>query len=186
MNQLVDKPTHIQGNILDLVLTNAEHLVYSLSVDTSNPLIHSDHYAITFEVCTSLKLREERVGLQYTYNFAKGNYIEMCAYLLDTDFSYLNPLDVELSWLAIKNTILCAIDLFVPKTKIAIHNTQPVWFNNTIRHQIKCLRTLRRKTKQRLNLDKLKRFQEAEDKLQRSIITARVNFENKLINNFSK
>ena len=67
-----------------------------------------------------------------------------------------------------------------------MHNTQPVWFNNTIRHQIKCLRTLRRKTKQRFNLDKLKRLQVAEDKLQSSIITARVNFENKLINDFSK
>ena len=71
----------------------------------------------------------------------------MCAHLLDTDFSYLNSLDIELSWLTIKSTVLGAIDLFVPKTKTAMHNTQPVWFNNTIRHQVKYLRTMRRKTK---------------------------------------
>ena len=76
--------------------------------------------------------------------------------------------------------------LFVPKMKSAVHNTQPVWFDNTIRHQIKCLRTMRRKVKQRFSLDKLKRLQEAEDKLPRSIVMARVNYENKLINDFSK
>ena len=110
----------------------------------------------------------------------------MCSYLSDIDFSYLNSLDVELSWLAIKNTILGAIELFVPKMKSVVHNTQPVWFDNTIRHQIKCLRTMRRKVKQRFSLDKLKCLQEAEDKLQRSIVMARVNYENKLINDFSK
>ena len=45
---------------------------------------------------------------------------------------------------------------------------------------------MRRKVKQRFSLDKLKRLQEAEDKLQRSIVMARVNYENKLINDFSK
>ena len=66
MNQLVDQPTHMQGNILDVVLTNAEHLVYCLSVDTSKRLLNSDHYAITFEVSTPLKLRKNRPSLHYT------------------------------------------------------------------------------------------------------------------------
>ena len=70
--------------------------------------------------------------------------------------------------------------------KSAVLITQPVWFDNTIRHQIKCLRIMRRKVKQRFSLDKLKRLQEAEDKLQRSIVMARINYKNKLINDFSK
>ena len=102
MNQLVDQPTHMQGNILDVVLTNAEHLVHCLLV---KKLLNSDRYVITFEVSTHLELRENRPSLYYTYNFVKGNY-NMCSYLSNIDFSYLNSLDVELSWLAIKNTIL--------------------------------------------------------------------------------
>ena len=54
MNQLVDQQTHIQGNIPNAVLTNAEHLVHCLSVDTSKRLLNSDHYAITFEMSTLL------------------------------------------------------------------------------------------------------------------------------------
>ena len=82
-----------------------------------------------------------------------------------------------------QRTILDAIDLFVTKTKTAIDN-QPAWFNSNIRHQIKCLRTLRRKTKQRFSLNKLKRLQDAEDTLQRSITEVRVMFEEKLICDF--
>ena len=108
----------------------------------------------------------------------------MCSYLFDTDFSCLTSLDVETSWIVIKSTILDAIDQFIPKIKTTTHNNQPVWFNSNIRHQIKCVRTLRRKTKQRFNLSKLKRLQEAEDTLQKSIIKARVMFENKLICDF--
>ena len=99
---------------------------------------------------------------------------------------YLNSLDVKLSWLAIKYTILGVMELFVPEMKSAVLNTQPVWFDNTIRHQVKCLRIMTRKVKQRFSLDKLKRLQEAEDKLQRSIVMTRINYKNKLINDFSK
>ena len=67
MNQLVDQPTHMQGNILDVVLTNAEHLVHCLLVDTSKRLLNSDHYAITFEVSTPLELRENRPSLYMLY-----------------------------------------------------------------------------------------------------------------------
>ena len=105
----------------------------------------------------------------------------MCSCLLDIDFSYIIFLNVEQSWLAIRNTILDAIELFVPKTKPVTQNSRPVWFNKDIRHQINCLKTLRRKTKQWFNLDKLKRLQEAEDRLQKSIIAARVSYAKKLL-----
>jgi len=49
LNQLIDQPTHIQGNIPDLVLTNAEHLLHYLSVDHLKLLpIQSDNYPLTF------------------------------------------------------------------------------------------------------------------------------------------
>ena len=69
-------------------------------------------------------------------------------------------------------------------TRIAINNNQPAWFNSNIRHQIECLRTLRRKAKQRVSLNKLKRLQDAKDTLQKSITGARVMFEEKLICDF--
>ena len=54
LSQLVMEATHIKGNILDLVLTNVENSICELSIDTSHPLVHSDHHSITFRICSVL------------------------------------------------------------------------------------------------------------------------------------
>lgn len=53
--QMINEPTHIYGNILDLVLTTNDDNISSLSVYpyASLPII-SDHFAITFSLNTSL------------------------------------------------------------------------------------------------------------------------------------
>ena len=100
LNQLIEHPTHIHGNILDLVLTDVESLIHCLSVDNSKSLpIRSDHYPITFEISASLESGAKQVGPKYTYNFSNGDYIGMCSYLFETDFSCLTSLDVETTWL---------------------------------------------------------------------------------------
>ena len=47
-------------------------------------------------------------------------------------------------WTYIKTAINSSIDQFIPKFPVK-HAHQPKWFNSTIRHKIKCLRTLKRK-----------------------------------------
>jgi len=49
MCQLIDAPTHQQGNILDLLLTNIEDKIKDIQVH-ADPHLHSDHYYITFSV----------------------------------------------------------------------------------------------------------------------------------------
>jgi len=84
-------------------LNNADHLLHYLSVDRSKLLpIQSDHYPITSKVSTLPEPGESKVGSQFTYSFSKEDYIGMCSYLFDTDFSCLTSLDVEMSWNVIK------------------------------------------------------------------------------------
>ena len=52
--QLVDFPTHIQGNILDLVLTNKPEDI--LSVDAIGNLGNSDHMTYLSRYCLNLNL----------------------------------------------------------------------------------------------------------------------------------
>ena len=53
--QLVNNPTHVCGNILDLVLTNSDDMITSLSVDPiMSPHLQSDHYRVSFNIATSL------------------------------------------------------------------------------------------------------------------------------------
>ena len=47
LSQLIDQPTHICGNILDLVITNQEHSISSLTVNTLlSQSLSTDHYPI--------------------------------------------------------------------------------------------------------------------------------------------
>ena len=60
-----------------------------------------------------------------------------------------------------------------------------MWCNGETKHQINCLRTLRRKTSAKFSLTQLLHLQQAEDKLQQEIIKARVNYESELANDLT-
>ena len=54
LTQLINQPTYIAGNILDLILTNFPDSIFNLHVHDTLPLpISSDHYIITFDITTS-------------------------------------------------------------------------------------------------------------------------------------
>lgn len=53
LTQLVTSPTHLKGNILDLVLTNNDHLIEDTTVSQVMepfPGLKSDHMPITFNI----------------------------------------------------------------------------------------------------------------------------------------
>jgi len=77
------------------------------------------------------------------------------------------------------------MDMYIPKVKLrSCHH--PKWFNSHIRHQIKCIRTLRRKTRHHFTTSNLHRLINAEDSLQHSLFTAKSNYELNLINSYAR
>ena len=59
--QHIDQPTHIQGNMLDLILLGSGDLVHSLKVlPNHQTLIQSDHYIITFNILVGLVGRPKK------------------------------------------------------------------------------------------------------------------------------
>ena len=59
--QHIDQPTHIQGNMLDLILSSGEDLVHSLKVLSNHQTsIQSDHYIITFNLLIGLVDRPKK------------------------------------------------------------------------------------------------------------------------------
>ena len=164
--QLIDEPTHIHGNVLDLVLTNNIDIIHDLSVHSKQPLpISSDHFIITFKIYSNITRPSNRLVTKLP-NFSNGDYDGLCYYLNNSDF---NPCfqsdDIEFVWSFISTLIKNAINQFVPMTVIH-HNHQPKWFNSDIRHHIKCLHTLKRKyNKHPTNNNKVK-IEESETLLQ--------------------
>ena len=141
--QLISKPTHIHGNILDLVLTNNPDQLFDLTVHSMQPLsISSDHYVITFKIY-SKNICSSNHSKTKLKNFSRGDFEGLCSYLSNYDFSccYQSD-DIESVWCFISSVIKEAIDLFVPST-VVHHDHQPKWFNSEIRHHINCLYTLR-------------------------------------------
>ena len=183
--QLVMEATHIKGNILDLVLTNVENSICELSIDTSHPLVHSDHHSITFRI-NSVLLHPKSPSKRYYFDYSKADFDSLCDYLLDIDFEdcfYSD--DVESVWSTIKSTILNAMNLFIPKLPRRSHN-HPKWFNSVIRHRINCIRTLRKRCLQHptpYNHSKLKNL---ENLLQKDMIAAKSTYEKYLIKSCSK
>jgi len=100
-----------------------------------------------------------------------GNYPELCSYLHNKLLEIMNVESVEEIWSIIKEAIIGGAQKFIPKHKRKT-NTLPVWCNREIKHQINCLRTLRRKTSTKFNIQRLLRLLQAEDKLQQQITNA--------------
>ena len=127
LSQLVSCPTHIHGNILDLILTNNEELISTICVSPiDNPLISSDHYAITFELLHASRLFSSsgdfgipsKATPYYTFIYSKGDYSILRNHQLQTDFSScLSTYDIERIWNLIELEVVNAMKLFIPIKK---------------------------------------------------------------------
>ena len=71
LSQLINTPTHLKGNILDLVLTNSDELISNVEVTPPRHSLSSDHYIISFQLLSkSVSSREKP---RYIFDFPKGN-----------------------------------------------------------------------------------------------------------------
>ena len=182
--QLVDEPTHNQGNTLDLIITNNEDIVYNISIHPHYQPISSDHFIVTL----SIKSHADHIPSHtppVIFDYSKANYPGLINYLSHIDYTTCEQLsDIDSIWLFIKNNITRGMDLFIPKIRTS-SSQFPKWYTSNIRHQIKCLRTLRKKYKSHPTDHNLNCIKTAEDNLQNSIQQAKANFEANLVHNFA-
>ena len=69
--QCISSPTHIKGNILDILLTNSDNFVSDITILNNNESCKSDHYAITFKVKINVK-RKKQMKTK-SFNFKRAN-----------------------------------------------------------------------------------------------------------------
>ena len=70
--QLINEPTHIKGNILDILLTNSEQFINDIIVSNSNGLCNSDHYSINFNI--NLKVNRKKTEKIKAFNYKRANW----------------------------------------------------------------------------------------------------------------
>ena len=134
-NQHVSEPTHVKGNLLDLVLTSASVVVNHLTVHPLSVVDFSDHRAISFDFCCTASTVPKCIP-GYVFDFGNADYESISSFLFESDFSVLyDCFDIEYIWFLIKSLIYKAMLLYIPRTLVK-RRQDPKWFDSDIRHHL--------------------------------------------------
>ena len=113
LSQLVYTPTHGK-NILDLVLTNCQHLLSQLEVVDNLP--GTDHDAVHFVI--NVDTTKSGSCQRYLYNYKRVNFDYFESVLTRVPWNTIDfDSDIETSWTMWKDLFFSVIDLTIPKTK---------------------------------------------------------------------
>ena len=130
LSQQIRHPTHIKGNILDILLTNKPALLSEVRVLDRDEILKSDHFAI----CLSLdfKVKRSKCKKRKIFNFKKANWDSMNDELRRVDWnSHLQFCDPTTAWLKFKSILLALCDKYIPKVTIR-SNYAPPWFDSDV------------------------------------------------------
>ena len=182
LEQTVNKPTHISGHILDVVLANFS-ISQPIVLECHPQGLSLDHYIINFSIPAPLHTVEQKAS--YTaYNYSKTDWECMYSFLMNYNFhDYYCLSNVEAAWETLKNTLHMATQTFVPQFLVR-KKEYPKWFTPTIKHHLNCIHSLRRKFKKKPTDNLKQKHQSEEDRLQALMEEAKSDYESKLINNF--
>ena len=128
MEQYVTEPTHVSGNILDVILCDKEDLIRSVKME--GRIGKSDHDMISFDISIE-KIRNNEKGMRL--NYGRANYIEMREAMRKEDWvENFKGKNVNDAWLLFKSRVEGLIKKYVPMTKVK-KNNDPPWMNINIK-----------------------------------------------------
>ena len=132
MEQHVVGPTHISGSTLDLILSDREGIVSTVS--RKGRLGKSDHEIVCFKLRVDAKRERDQ---QARLNYRRAKYNEMQAKLSETEWEIqLEGKAVNEMWICIRDRIHEAIHEHTPMKKIKRRN-EPPWMNSKMKKSIR-------------------------------------------------
>ena len=178
LEQVIEFPTHIKGNILDLILTNIPEKL--INVEEIGRLGKSDHCLIYFELL--FKCNETHNHETY-FKWNMGDYNAINRNLAQVDWNIeFDGCDTYESWNIFKDKLNTLVNTFIPKqTKKS--NSKPRWITRTILRNINKKRRLWKSYKMHRDNETYIEYKKCEKQVQNSIRNAKRNLEKKLANN---
>ena len=173
-SQLVDFPTHIKGNLLDLVLTNVPEKV--TDIENVGRLGRSDHVMLMVK----LEVRaQEAPSIQTVPNWSKADWVGLRRSVEEADMvTKMERATAGEAWDIFKNSLLSAVNDFVP-TRPRRTGNKPAWINRDI---IRALRRKRRIWQKERHGNPTQEYKEVEKKVRNLVRNAKRSFERKLAN----
>ena len=176
MLQIVNTPTHIQGNVLDLIFSNYPNLFTNLTVVPSYSVSH----LISIHLSNSCPPVNPP---HFVWNYSKADLEGLQSYLFDRNFdACLQFEDVNDIWSHIKEHIYDPCQLFVPRVKC--QSLSPKWFNPEIRYMQKKTLALRHRYNRSRIDHTLSKINHTESLLQDLIISSKIDYEHHLVSNY--
>ena len=181
LEQMVEFPTHIRGNLLDLVLTNAPENI--LSVEGLGNLGNSDHTIICVEVDFCPKFKESNELVLDWYN---GDTEGLKEFYCNINWKeILEENNAEEAWEVLKTKIDVGIEKFIPK-KQRVSRNKPQWMTKNV---VKLCRKKRRFYNRYQNTrtqDDLEQFKNIEKECKKAVRSAKRKFEKKIAESGNK
>lgn len=175
LNQLIDFPTHIKGNILDLVLTDVPDKI--LSIESLGNLGNSDHSILSIELLFNPKLVDSS---EQIYNWRKADYEGLNNYLSNFDwFNNISSSCVNSAWSTFKETVMDGVDQFVPKITRRSNN-HPPWLTNNVRRLINQKQRHYKSYMKFKSIELLERYKISEKLCKKAVRSAKRRYEKKL------
>ena len=147
--QLVDVPTHIYGNILDLIITKWHWLNWRSSCSPSFWLFiriepfYNSFLNLYFDSVYRYSRRNE---VKCTHSFNKANWYGLNQFIaMNTGDTCFYSDDIETAWSRLKDILCQSMDMFIPKKQQHL-SSRPQWFTPEIRHHLNKLHTTCKKS----------------------------------------
>lgn len=179
--QLVDFPTHLRGNVLDLILTNRPENI--LHIEPLGNLGNSDHSILAIDVLFNPR---SNTSTELIYDWKNGNMEGLREFLGNEDWerSLLNK-DAEQAWTLFKGKIDLGLAQFIPKIRRRSSNNHQ-WMSKTVKRLV-------RKKQRHYNVymdtrtpQDYDRFKATEKECKRAIRKAKKKFETSIARNGNK
>ena len=124
--QMINRPTHEKGKILDLVFSNLTGAVDNIVVLGKNEICSSDHFGITFSVKMNFR---KKVINRKIYNYKKADWEGLNSDLKSVRWDEHLQCDAETIWLRFKNILFYHMDRRIPTITVT-DKDQPPWFDS--------------------------------------------------------
>ena len=175
MEQYVEEPTHINGNILDLILCDREGVINTVRM--RGRLGKSDHEMITFWATVDAN---RTIDARPTYDHYRANYNGMRAALEGETWEALEQRDVNVSWKYIKERIHGLFEEFTPLRRPR-RNGDPPWMNSNIRKAVRDKRRAWSKWKRTGRESDGEEYRKKEKNLKKTIRSKKNEWERKIV-----
>ena len=125
--QCITTPTHIKGNILDVLLRNSENPISNIQIKSNCEICKSDHHAIIFDIM--LKIKHKKPRKIKRFNFKRANWHSLNTDLNNVDWvSVLDCMEPDQAWIKFKSSLNYFLKTYIPKVTTKL-NSQPPWFD---------------------------------------------------------